>query len=102
DGIRDFHVTGVQTCALPIWGKPVAFEPVLTKGIGEVDLTDIEVYESQGGYQALRKALKQLSPADVLEEVKASGLRGRGGAGFPKIGRAWWRERVDVAGGVST
>ena len=66
----------------------MAFEPVLTKGIGEVDLTDIEVYESQGGYQALRKALKQLSPADVLEEVKASGLRGRGGAGFP-TGMKW-------------
>src|SRR5690606_16497979 len=64
-------------------GSPVGFEPVLTKGIGEVDLTDIEVYESQGGYQALRKALKGMSPAEVLEEVKTAGLRGRGGAGFP-------------------
>jgi len=61
----------------------VGFEPVLTKGIGELDLADIEVYESQGGYQALRKALSGMSPSEVLEEVKASGLRGRGGAGFP-------------------
>jgi len=66
----------------------VAFEPVLTKGIGELDLADIEVYESQGGYQALRKALKEMTPAQVLEEVKASGLRGRGGAGFP-TGMKW-------------
>lgn len=61
----------------------MAFEPVLTKGIGELDLTDIEVYESQGGYQALRKAVKQMSSSEVHEEVKKSGLRGRGGAGFP-------------------
>ncbi len=61
----------------------MGFEPVLTKGIGELDLADIEVYESQGGYQALRKALSGMSPSEVLEEVKASGLRGRGGAGFP-------------------
>ena len=41
------------------------------------------MYESQGGYQALRKALKQMSPADVHKEVKKANLRGRGGAGFP-------------------
>jgi len=61
----------------------VAFEPVLTKGIGKLDLVDIEVYESQGGYQALRKALKQMTPEDVHNEVKKANLRGRGGAGFP-------------------
>jgi len=66
----------------------VGFEPVLTKGIGKLDLVDIDVYESQGGYQALRKALKEMTPAEVLEEVKASGLRGRGGAGFP-TGMKW-------------
>lgn len=61
----------------------MGFEPVLTKGIGEVDLVDIDVYEAQGGYQGLKKALKELSPAEVQELVKESGLRGRGGAGFP-------------------
>ena len=40
-------------------------------------------YEKAGGYRALRKALGQMSPDDVLEEVKDSNLRGRGGAGFP-------------------
>ena len=61
----------------------MAFEPVLTKGIGKLQLTEIDVYESQGGYQALRKALKQMTPAEVHQEVKDSNLRGRGGAGFP-------------------
>lgn len=60
----------------------IQFEPVLTKGIGKVDLTDIEVYEAQGGYQALRKALT-MEPEAIVEEVKKANLRGRGGAGFP-------------------
>ncbi|MFO7173235.1 MAG: NADH-quinone oxidoreductase subunit NuoF [Bacillota bacterium] len=66
----------------------MSFEPVLTKGIGVLDLNDIRVYESQGGYQALRKALKQMTPDEVREEVTRSNLRGRGGAGFP-TGRKW-------------
>src|SRR5690554_5021499 len=64
------------------------FEPVLTRGIGTLDLTDIEVYEAQGGYEALRKALKEMDPAAVQQEVLDSNLRGRGGAGFP-AGRKW-------------
>jgi len=40
----------------------MGFEPVLTKGIGTVDLVDIEEYERQGGYRALRKALKEMTP----------------------------------------
>ncbi len=48
----------------------------------------IAEYEGTGGYGALRKALKQMSPDDVLEEVKKANLRGRGGAGFP-TGLKW-------------
>jgi len=66
----------------------VKYEKVLTKGIGEVDLTRIENYEAQGGYQALRKALKSMTPAEVHAEVKKANLRGRGGAGFP-AGLKW-------------
>src|SRR6185437_3397422 len=44
---------------------------------------DIHAYERAGGYQALRKALKEFSPSEITEEVKKAGLRGRGGAGFP-------------------
>jgi NADH-quinone oxidoreductase subunit F len=48
----------------------------------------LEGYRRNGGYQALEKALKEMSPADVTEEVVKSGVRGRGGAGFP-CGRKW-------------
>lgn len=65
------------------WGTSKHELRVLTAGIGEVDLTRIENYEAQGGYAALRKAMKSLSPSDVQEEVKKANLRGRGGAGFP-------------------
>lgn len=47
-----------------------------------------EVYRQKGGYRSVEKALKTLSPQNVLEEVQASGLRGRGGAGFP-TGMKW-------------
>lgn len=47
-----------------------------------------EVYRREGGYRSVEKALKQMSPEDVVEEVKKSGLRGRGGAGFP-TGMKW-------------
>ena len=48
----------------------------------------IDVYVKHGGYASLEKALKKMSPEDVVEEVKKSGLRGRGGAGFP-TGMKW-------------
>jgi len=47
-----------------------------------------DVYRKNGGYSAVEKALKTMSPEDVVEEVKKSGLRGRGGAGFP-TGMKW-------------
>ncbi|MNU64102.1 NADH-quinone oxidoreductase subunit 1 [compost metagenome] len=47
-----------------------------------------EVYRKNGGYRSVEKALKTMSPQNVVEEVQASGLRGRGGAGFP-TGMKW-------------
>lgn len=46
-------------------------------------LNNIEVYQQNGGFRALEKAVTTMQPRQVVEEVKASGLRGRGGAGFP-------------------
>ncbi len=47
-----------------------------------------ETYRKEGGYRAVEKALKQMDPAAIVEEVKKSGVRGRGGAGFP-AGMKW-------------
>ena len=60
-----------------------SFEPTLTRNAGIPDSQNIDVYLSQGGYQALRRALSQLSPNELIEWVERSELRGRGGAGFP-------------------
>jgi NADH-quinone oxidoreductase subunit F len=53
-----------------------------------LDPCDIEEYIAQGGYTALIKVIKELKPEEVIEEIKKSGLRGRGGGGFP-TGRKW-------------
>ena len=55
---------------------------VLLANIDEPDLHTLAVYERLGGYAAMRKALLQMTPEEVLHELEESGLRGRGGAGF--------------------
>ncbi len=61
---------------------------LLLEHINVPGINTFDVYRKQGGYRAVEKALKKLSPDDVVEEVKKSGLRGRGGAGFP-TGMKW-------------
>jgi NADH-quinone oxidoreductase subunit F len=64
-------------------------ETPLTKNIRSgQEPPDLQAYERAGGYQGLRKALHSMTPHEVIEEVKVSGLRGRGGAGFP-TGLKW-------------
>jgi len=60
---------------------------VILKNCGHIDPTEIEHYIAGGGYSALAKAL-QMTPEKITDEVKRSGLRGRGGAGFP-TGQKW-------------
>src|SRR5574340_241773 len=60
------------------------YEPILLKNMLQPGYTgSLADYERAGGYQALRKVLGKVSPADVTATVMKSGLRGRGGAGFP-------------------
>jgi len=62
--------------------------PLISRLWGMKDSHKIDVYVMQGGYQALEKALKEMTPDSIIEEVKKSNLRGRGGAGFP-AGMKW-------------
>jgi NADH-quinone oxidoreductase subunit F len=64
---------------LPFYGKQVR---IALKNCGIINPESIEEYLASGGYGGLEKALFQMSPDEVIEEVKDSGLRGRGGAGF--------------------
>ena len=61
---------------------------IVLRNCGVIDPESIDEYEAAGGYKALRKALFELKPEEIIGEVKASGLRGRGGAGFP-TGMKW-------------
>ena len=61
---------------------------ILTEHIKTPGIATIGVYKSKGGYQAVEKAIRTMTPDAVVEEVKKSGLRGRGGAGFP-AGMKW-------------
>ena len=64
---------------LPFYGKQVR---IALRNCGIIDPENIEDYLASGGYSGLAKALFEMTPGNVIEEVKDSGLRGRGGAGF--------------------
>jgi NADH-quinone oxidoreductase subunit F len=64
------------------------WEPVLTARWGRDGVDTIDGYLESGGYSALKKSVTSMTPAAIIDEVKNSGLRGRGGAGFP-TGMKW-------------
>jgi NADH:ubiquinone oxidoreductase subunit F (NADH-binding)/NADH:ubiquinone oxidoreductase subunit E/Pyruvate/2-oxoacid:ferredoxin oxidoreductase delta subunit len=61
---------------------------IATEHSGQIDPLDLEEYRSKGGVEALERCLTKLSPDDVVFQIKSSGLRGRGGAGYPS-GQKW-------------
>jgi NADH-quinone oxidoreductase subunit F len=81
-----------QTGEKIVYEHDVPFYKLQTRVILEdnsfIDPTRIEDYIARGGYSALAKTLHTMQPEEVIDEVKRSGLRGRGGAGFP-AGRKW-------------
>ena len=62
--------------------------PVLSRNWADPQSWTLAAYQRRGGYRAMRKALLRMTPAEVMDQVKESGLRGRGGAGFP-TGMKW-------------
>ncbi len=79
-------------------GTLPAEQRIILKNIGIIDPYDIEDYILHDGYQALGKAFSEMSPKDVIDVLKKSGLQGRGGAGFP-TGMKW--DFVQKAPGAS-
>ncbi len=61
---------------------------IVLRNSGVINPESIEEYIAQGGFEGLSKALSEMTPENVIKEIKASGLRGRGGAGFP-AGLKW-------------
>ncbi len=71
---------------------------VVMRNTGHIDPESIEDYEDRDGYVALRKVLTEMTQEEVIEEIKRSGLRGRGGAGFP-TGLKWefaYKSKSDI------
>ncbi len=81
-GTSDNQVTG---CAPAAQGQTTDKKQVkvLLSVCGIIDPEDIEAYRSAGGYSAIEKALTSMTPEEVIDVIKKSGLLGRGGSGFP-------------------
>ncbi|MFC1987971.1 NADH-quinone oxidoreductase subunit NuoF [Chloroflexota bacterium] len=88
---RLFYCDPVTGQAIPRYSD-ISFynkqERVILRNCGHINPERINDYIGRGGYQALRKVLFSMTPEQVIEEIKKSGLRGRGGAGFP-TGTKW-------------
>src|SRR6186713_2400818 len=68
--------------------EAIGCEPLQLARVHLENSRSLDVYRKNGGYEALKKVLDSMSPDDVINEVKKSALRGRGGAGFP-TGMKW-------------
>ncbi|UCD64689.1 MAG: NADH-quinone oxidoreductase subunit F, partial [Candidatus Zixiibacteriota bacterium] len=68
-------------------GREVGFfekqERIVLRNCGHIDPGSVDEYIEQGGYQAARRALTEMKPDEIIAEIEKSGLRGRGGGGFP-------------------
>ncbi|ABU59441.1 NADH-quinone oxidoreductase, F subunit [Roseiflexus castenholzii DSM 13941] len=78
--IRRMPVSALESEFLPM--SPLA-EHIVLRDLDIENIADFDVYLQHGGYEALRIAVTERTPADIVQTVKDSGLRGRGGAGFP-------------------
>ena len=86
---RLFYRHGDQVCPksedIPFLSRQTR---IVLENCGKIDAESIDEYIAAGGFSALAKAVTEMTPQDVIDEVTRSGLRGRGGAGFP-AGKKW-------------
>ena len=86
---RLFYRHGDEICPKP---EDIPFlnrqTRIVLENCGKIDAESIDEYIAAGGFSALAKAVTEMTPQDVIDEVTRSGLRGRGGAGFP-AGKKW-------------
>jgi bidirectional [NiFe] hydrogenase diaphorase subunit len=85
DALRDLDADSPRQEPAPFFARQVQ---VVTQNSGVVDPESLDDYVSLGGYSALRRALAEMTPGEVRDEIVRSGLRGRGGAGYP-TGLKW-------------
>lgn len=90
--IWESHIKGGKAVERLVSKNEKAFfskqQRIALKNCGRIDPENIDEYIAAGGYAALAKVLTSMEPEDVIETVKQSGIRGRGGAGFP-AGKKW-------------
>ena len=84
---RPGHAASACACAhdIPFYRAQTR---IALRDVGVIDPESLDEYLARGGYEAARKALTTMTPEAIVEEMLASGLRGRGGAGFP-TGTKW-------------
>jgi NADH-quinone oxidoreductase subunit F len=86
--LTDEKTEPVTRHSIDVRDRPVANflgrqKHIATENYGDIDPVDIDEYMANGGFSALQKCLQEMSPEQVISEIKCSGLRGRGGAGYP-------------------
>jgi NADH-quinone oxidoreductase subunit F len=91
DPVTKKHCRG--TADIPFYQRQTRY---VLHDCGYLDPEDLDEYLSLGGYQAARKAFTEMTPAAICSEILKSGLRGRGGGGFP-TGRKWEAARSQVS-----
>ena len=97
---RDHLLGGKRAEDAPVVPPEIPFyakqHQVVLRNAGRIDPDRIEDYVAVGGYRALEKALKHLTPQEVVDSIDAAGLRGRGGAGYPTARK--WQLLLDAPG----
>jgi NADH-quinone oxidoreductase subunit F len=86
--LTDEKTEPVTRHSIDVRDRPVADflgrqKHIATENYGHIDPVDIDEYMANGGFSAMQKCLQQMSPEQVISEIERSGLRGRGGAGYP-------------------